>query len=110
MVAVAVLFGAAACGGGSDSASSTTAADGGASGSSGSAAVDAYCKRVDELAQLVEQKGADAAKEVQQISEELKTLSTAAAKDLPSNPAASKQFGACSMDASKRIAESLKPG
>ncbi len=117
-VVCAVVLGASACGGGGSSdGATTTAPNSGAGetgspsgGSSGSSAVDAYCEKVSELAKVVEEKGLDAREDVQRLSEELKTLSTEAAKSLPLNPGASKQFGECSLDASKRIAESYKPG
>ena len=123
-VVVALMVGAVACGGSKDAASgsATTAAGGSgqasggsggsssAGGASGSDAVDAYCKKVADLAKLVEEKGAAAASEVQKVSNELKDLSSAAAKDAIANPSAASAFRDCSMDASKRIAESLKPG
>ncbi|MFM7064608.1 MAG: hypothetical protein ACKO04_14130 [Actinomycetes bacterium] len=119
VVVCAVVLGASACGGGESSDGATTTApnsgadsSGSASGggSSGSSAVDAYCTKVAELAKVVEEKGINAREDVQRLSEELKTLSTEAAKSLPGNPGASKQFGECSLDASKRIAEAYKPG
>ncbi|MFM7064998.1 MAG: hypothetical protein ACKO04_16160 [Actinomycetes bacterium] len=114
MVVCAVVLGATACGGGeSADGTTTTAPNGGAAAggsSSGSSEVDAYCAKVAELAKVVEEKGINAATDVQQLSEELKRLSTEAAKSLPGNPGASQQFGKCSLDASKRIAESYKPG
>ena len=119
MVVCAVVLGATACGGSESSdGATTTAPNSGAasagsssgSGSSGSGTVDAYCAKVAELAKVVEEKGVNAREDVKRLSEELKTLSTEAAKSLPGNAAAAKQFGECSLDASKRIAEAYKPG
>ena len=114
-VVAVVVLGAAACGGGSDSSSSTTTSGSG-SGSAAAgtpAAVTAYCDKVNELADLVA-KGRSASQnfdaEVRALSEELKTLSNDAAKTLSTNPAAAKKFGACSLTASKKIAESFQPG
>ena len=112
-VAAMVVLGAAACGGGSDSSSSTTSTSSGSGGGATTAAVTKYCDKVDELATLVA-KGRSGSgnydSEIKALSDELKTLSNDAAKSLATNPGAAKKFGECSLAASKKIAESIKPG
>ena len=119
-VVVALVLGVTACGG-KDEASTTTAPNSitlpPVTGPDGSVvagdAVTRYCDKVDELAELVAngRNGAgDYDAQLRKVSDELKELSTEAAKSLSTNAAAAKKFADCSLTASKKIAESFQPG
>lgn len=121
-VAVLVVTGAAACGGDDSGGTTTTAPNSitvppvtGPDGSVVDAgdAVGRYCAKVNELAELVA-KGrtgsGDYDAQVRTLSDELKDLSTEAAKSLPTNPTAAKKFAECSLEASGKIAEAFQPG